>query len=77
MLFRKTSMLSKIFTILLYGLVNLLLVLGLVSITKFNSHGVLQSQLPQILIIIFVTGLVDYIVINRKFLKELYLLKRG
>ena len=67
MLFRKTSMLSKIFTILLYGLVNLLLVLGLVSITKFNSNGALESQLPQILIIIFVTGLVDYIVINRKF----------
>ena len=67
MLFRKTSMISKIFTILLYGLVNMLLVLGLVSITKFNSNGALESQIPQILIIIFVTGLVDYIVINRKF----------
>jgi len=67
MFFRRKSMLSKIFTISIYGLVNLLLVLGLVSITKFNSHGALQSQIPQILIIIFITGFVDYIVINRKF----------
>lgn len=67
MFFRRKSMLSKIFTISIYGLINLLLVLGLVSITKFNSHGSLQIQIPQILIIIFITGFVDYIVINRKF----------
>ena len=67
MFFRRKSMLSKIFTIFLYGLVNLLLVLGLVSITKFNSHGPLGSQLVQICIIIFITGLVDFVVINKKF----------
>lgn len=67
MFFKRKSMLSKIFTIFLYGLVNLLLVLGLVSATKFNSHGALGSQLVQICIIIFITGLVDFVVINRKF----------
>lgn len=66
MFFRKTSMLAKIFTIFIYGLVNLVLVLGLVSVTKFNKNGPLESQLLQICIIIFITGLVDYIVINRK-----------
>lgn len=67
MLFRRKNILSKIFTIFIYGLVNLLLVLGLVSVTKFNSHGALESQLVQICIIIFITGLVDFIVLNKKF----------
>lgn len=67
MLFGRKSMLSKIFTIFIYGLVNLVLVLGLISVTKFNSKGELQSQILQICIIIFITGFVDYIAINRKF----------
>ncbi len=67
MFFRKTSMLAKIFTIFIYGLMNLVLVLGLVSVTKFNKSGPLESQLLQICIIIFITGFVDYIVIKKKF----------
>ena len=66
MFFRRVSMLSKIFTIFIYGLVNLVLVLVLSSLTKFNSKGEIQSQLLQICIIIFITGFVDYILINRK-----------
>ena len=69
-MFRKISTLSKIIKIFLYGVVNFVVVLGLISITKFNSHSSIQSllkdQLLQICIIIFVTGLVDYIVVNRK-----------
>lgn len=67
MFFKKMSLLSKIFKIFIYGLVNLVLVLGLVSVTKFNVGGSYEKQIPQILIIIFVTGLVDYIAINKKF----------
>lgn len=66
-MFRRKSMLSKIFKIFLYGIVNLVVILGLISITKFNSHGSIQSQLPQICIIIFITGFVDNIVMNKKF----------
>lgn len=66
-MFRRKSTLSKILTIFIYGLVNLVLVLGLVSVTKFNIHGPYQSELLQACIIIFVTGLVDYLMINRKF----------
>lgn len=60
-------MLSQILKIFLYGIVNFVVILGLISLTKFNSHGSIQSQLPQICIIILVTGFVDYIVINKKF----------
>ncbi|MBC8059579.1 MAG: hypothetical protein H7Y18_02830 [Clostridiaceae bacterium] len=66
-MFRRKSMLSQILKIFLYGIVNFVVILGLISITKFNSHGSIQSQLPQICIIIFVTGFVDYLVINKKF----------
>ena len=65
-MFGRKSRLSQIYNILLYGIVNFGAVLGLVSITKFNIHGSFQSQLLKICIIVFVTGLVDYIVINRK-----------
>jgi len=66
-MFRKKSMLSQILKIFIYGVVNFVVILGLISITKFNSHGPIQSQLPQICLVIFVTGFVDYIVINKKF----------
>ncbi len=66
-MFGKKSMLSKILKILLYGTVNLVLILGLINITKFNSQAPIQSQLLQILIIIAVTGLVNHIIINKKF----------
>ena len=66
-MFRRSNILSKILKIFLYGIVNFVGILALISITKFNSHGSLQDQLLQICIIIFVTGLVDYIMINKKF----------
>lgn len=66
-MFRKISMLSKIMKMFLYGIVNLVIVLGLISMTKFNSHGSIQGQLLQICIIIFVTGFIDYLLINKKF----------
>ncbi|MDW7669688.1 MAG: hypothetical protein SCJ93_12750 [Bacillota bacterium] len=66
-MFGKKSMLSKIIKIFIYGSVNLVLVLGLINITKFNSQAPIQSQLLQILIIVAVTGFVDYIIINKKF----------
>ena len=65
-MFRRKSMLSKILKIFLYGLVNFMIILSLISATKFNSHGSIQGQLLQICIIIFVTGFVDYIIINKK-----------
>lgn len=70
-MFRKASMLSKILKIFLYGAVNLIVILVLISVTKFNSHGTIQvllkNQLLPICIIIFVTGLIDYVMINSKF----------
>ena len=66
-MFRRKSILSKILTIFLYGIVNFLLVLGLISVTKFNSHGSMQGQLLQVCVIIFVTGFADYLIINKKF----------
>lgn len=65
-MFGRKSRSSQIFNILLYGIVNFGVVLGLISITKFNVQGSFQSQLLQICIIVCLTGLVDYIVINRK-----------
>ena len=66
------SRLSHISNILLYGIVNFGAVLGLISITKFNIRGSFQSQLLQSCIIVFVTGLIDYIVINRKIIKNIW-----
>ncbi len=69
-MFGRRNLLSKILKIFLYGIINFLLVLGLVSITKVNfqfSIHAIQSQFLQICIIVFVTGLVNYIIINNKF----------
>jgi len=70
-MFNRKSMLSKLLKILLYGIVNFVVILVLISITKFNSTGsiqaLIQGQLPQICIIVFVTGLVDYTMINTNF----------
>lgn len=66
-MFMKKSLLSKILKILLYGIVNFVVVLALISVTKYNSNSAIQGQLLQIGIIVFVTGLVDYIMINKKF----------
>jgi hypothetical protein len=66
-MFRRTTTLSKIIKIFLYGIVNFVVVLALISITKFNSHGPIQGQLLPICIIIFVTGIIDYLIINKKF----------
>ena len=65
-MFGRKSRLSQLFNILLYGIVNFGAVLALISITKFNINGSFQGQLLQICIIVFVTGLVDYVVINKK-----------
>jgi len=65
-MFGRKSRVSQISNILLYGVINFGAVLGLISITKFNTRGSFQSQLLQICIIVLVTGLMDYIVINRK-----------
>lgn len=66
-MFGRKSILSKIMKIFLYGVVNFVVILALISVTKFNSNSSIQGQLLQILIIVFVTGLVDYIMINKKF----------
>lgn len=66
-MFGRKSLLSKIMKILLYGIVNFVVILALISVTKFNSHSAIQGQLLQICIIVLVTGLVDYIMINKKF----------
>lgn len=66
-MFMRKSLLSKVLTILLYGIVNFVVILALISVTKFNSGSAIQGQLLQISIIVFVTGLVDYIMINKKF----------
>lgn len=66
-MFMKKSLLSKVLKILLYGIVNFVVILALISVTKFNSSSAIQGQLLQISIIVFVTGLVDYLMINKKF----------
>ena len=66
-MFMRKSILSKLLKILLYGVVNFVVILVLISLTKFNSSSALQGQLIPIAIIVFVTGLVDYIMINKKF----------
>lgn len=44
----------------------LVVILVLISVLKVNSHGSIQGQLIPVCIIIFVTGFVDYIIINNK-----------
>ena len=66
-MFMRKSILSKILKILLYGVVNFVVILVLISLTKFNSSNALQGQLIPIVIIVFVTGFIDYIMINKKF----------
>jgi len=66
-MFKRRTTLSKILKIFLYGIVNFVVILALISITKYNSHGSIQGQLLQICIIIFVTGIIDYLIINKKF----------
>ena len=67
MMFGKKSALSKIIKVLIYGAVNFGAVLGLMHLTSFNSQSGLPGQLPQILIIIVVTGVVNYIMMKQKF----------
>jgi len=67
MMFGKKSALSKIIKVLIYGAVNFGAVLGLMHLTSFNSQSELQGQLPQILIIIVVIGVVNYIMMKQKF----------
>lgn len=64
----RKSTLSVILKVFLYGIINFVVVLALISVTKYNRQGTIQDQIVPILIIIFVTGLVDYIVINKKLL---------
>ena len=66
-MFMRKSILSKLLKILLYGVVNFVVILVLISLTKFNSSNALQGQLIPIVIIVFVTGFIDYIMINKKF----------
>jgi len=65
-MFRRKSMLSIVLKIFLHGIVNFVVILGLISATKFNSHGSMQGQLLKICIIILVDGAVNYIIINKK-----------
>jgi len=67
-MFGRKSLLSKILKALLYGTVNFIVVLVMISLTKYNSQASIQSQLLPILIIVSVTGIVDNIVINKKFI---------
>lgn len=65
-MFWKKSILSKIRKVFIYGAINFAVVYGLMYVTKFNTQSALQSQLPQILIIIIATGIVNYIMIKKK-----------
>ncbi len=62
------GMLSKLIKIFLYGVINFAVVLILISITKYNSQVSFQTQLIPMAIIIFATGLVNYIIVDKKLL---------
>ena len=66
MMFGKKSILSKIQKVFIYGAINFAVVFGLMYFTEFNIQSALQSQLPQILIIIIATGIVNYVMIKKK-----------
>lgn len=66
-MFKQKNMLSTVLKILLYGVVNFALVLTLIPIAKYNIGGAIEGQLVPIAIIVAVTGLVNYIMVNNKF----------
>ena len=66
-MFKQKNTLSTVIKILLYGVVNFALVLTLIPIAKYKIGGSIQNQLVPIAIIVAVTGLVNYIMVNNKF----------
>jgi len=65
--FPKKNLLSMVLRILLYGGVNFALILTLIPIAKYNIGGGIEGQLVPIAIIVAVTGLVNYMMVNSKF----------
>lgn len=62
----KKGLLSKVIKIVLYGIINFAVVMVLISLTKYNSQVSIQSQILPICLIILGTGLVNYIIADRK-----------
>jgi|GEM_PF-3295204 len=63
----KKNMLSTVVKILLYGGVNFALVLTLIPIAQYKIGGAIEGQLVPIAIIVTVTGLVNYMMVNSKY----------